>query len=162
MIRLFERSIVPSAIMAAWISAPSQAQDIAAQQAALKDIRETAAEICYTIPLAGEHRDVHLTGEADGQLAGVISRLANLGIKGAGQFNDGEYRGVLREQLAATVKDSSDCKRDVFKLLVDKMLPAPASAGGRQGINAGNIEQRTDERCSPAIVGAGNVDVKCQ
>jgi hypothetical protein len=82
MTRLSKRSIVPLSVMALWISGPSQAQDIAAQQAALKDIRETAADICYTIPLAGEHRDVHLSGGADGQLTGVISRVANLGIKG--------------------------------------------------------------------------------
>jgi hypothetical protein len=151
-------------MMAVSIPGALQAQSIGPQQAALKDIRDTADDICYTIPLAGERRDVHLSGEADAQLAGVISRVANLGIKGAAQFNNEQYRGVLREQLAATVKDSSDCKRDVFKLLVDKMLPSAATPAPpeRASINTGNIEQTTKEKCSPAIVGAGNVDVKCQ
>jgi hypothetical protein len=152
MVRLFKRSIVPLVITGVWISGPSQAQDIAARQAALKDIRETAADICYTIPLTGEHRDVHLSGEADAQLAGVISRVANLGVKGAGQFNNDEYRGVLREQLAATVKDSSDCKRDVFKILVDKMLPSSASAVGQAVSAPGGVAVGGDVKNSPITV----------
>jgi hypothetical protein len=151
-------------LLSVWLSGISHAQNITAQQAALKEIREAAADICYTVPTTGRQSDINLSGEVDAQLAGVISRVANLGIKGAGQLKNQEYQGVLREQLATTLKDSSDCRKDVFKLLVDKMLPSAATpaAPERGSINAGKIEQRTNEKCSPAIVGAGNVDVKCQ
>ena len=150
------------ALLSVWLSGTPQAQDIGAQQAALKDIRETAADICYTIPQRGDQSDLHLSGEVDAKLAGVISRIADLGIKGAGELKNQHYQGVLREQLAATLKESADCKRDVFKILVDKMLPPSASTTGHQGISAADIEQRTEKKCSPAIVGAGSVEIKCQ
>jgi hypothetical protein len=48
------------AALAALISGPLQAQNVSAQQAALRDIQEVAADISYTIWQRGEQSDIHL------------------------------------------------------------------------------------------------------
>lgn len=100
------------------------AQDVAAQQAALKAINETAANICTGVPTEGNGREVDLSGSAQAKLAGVLSKVANLGVDGAAKYQSTQYRGVLQQQLADAIKNSNDCRLTVFSTLVAKLLPS--------------------------------------
>jgi hypothetical protein len=110
-----------------WAAAVTSAgaQDAAQYREALQLIRDTAADICYTIEQKGEQSSTELSGEVDAKLGGVIARVADLGLKGAGELKTEEYQGVLREALAPALKHSADCKQNVFDKLVEKMLPNP-------------------------------------
>src|ERR1700688_3486265 len=59
----------------------------------------------------------------DPKLNGVMAKVADLGIEGTGQLKSKEYQGVLQTELAMTLKESANCRKDVFEKLVDKMLP---------------------------------------
>jgi hypothetical protein len=104
-------------------AAAVSAQDLGAQAAALKVIRETAADICYTVEQQGQRTDTQLTGETKAKLNGAISRIIDLGVEGSAQLKNNEYRGVLQEELSSTLKNSADCRKDVFDKLIQKMLP---------------------------------------
>jgi hypothetical protein len=113
------------------ITASTLAEDLVAQQrVVLKEIRDTAADICYTIQQNGQRDDVRLSGEVEAKLNGIIKKVADLGIKGTGELRAQEYQGVLREELASTLKNSADCRRDVFNKLVEKMLPTGKDHSG--------------------------------
>jgi len=99
------------------------AQDLAQQSSTLKLIRETAAEICYTVQQEGQQNDKELSGKVQAQLNGVISKVVDLNADMAGKLKSQQYKGVLQEQLATTLKQSADCRKDVFDTLVDRMLP---------------------------------------
>jgi hypothetical protein len=70
----------------------------------------------------GSRSNIQLSGEARTELNTAISKVIDLGIKGAGQYESEQYKGVLQDELAATLKSSIDCKLDVFNKLVNKML----------------------------------------
>jgi hypothetical protein len=50
-----------------WVTgvATATAQDLEKQRAALREIRETAADICYTVQQQGQQSDRELSGHAD-------------------------------------------------------------------------------------------------
>jgi hypothetical protein len=111
-------------LLASWISSvsPTLADDFANQQAALEVIKKTASDICYKVEQEGSRSSTQLSGEARAELDNAIARLADLGIKGVGEYKTEQYRGVLQQDLATTLKSSMDCRLDVFNTLVNKML----------------------------------------
>lgn len=117
-----------------WVTgvATATAQDLEKQRAALKEIRETAADVCYTVQQEGQQSDRELSGQVKTKLNGVISKVIDLNADVSGKLGDVQYRGVLQEQLAATLKQSADCKKDVFDRLVLLMLQAPQPPDARQ------------------------------
>jgi hypothetical protein len=121
------RIVISVGVIPIWLAGlvPALAQDFAQQKEALKVIRETAADICYTVRQQGQQSETQLSGEVQAKLNTVIAKVADLGIKGAGELKSKEYQGVLQEQLAATLAHSADCKKDVFDKLVERMLPQP-------------------------------------
>ena len=98
------------------------AQDVNQQQAALKLIHETANELCTTVPIEGGGQNVDLTGSAQAKLTGVISKVVDLGVDGAAKYQSDTYKGVLRQELAAAIKNGNDCRLSVFNTLVPKLL----------------------------------------
>ncbi len=125
---LFRRS---SWVFAAFvITAPLTAQTLQQQTAALKVIRDTAADICQVAPIEQSNQTVDLSGNAKAKLSGAISKVVDIGISGAAKYNVGRSKGVLQKDLASAIKDGNDCKRDVFNRLAPIMVPslAPGSA----------------------------------
>lgn len=100
------------------------AQDLATQKEALKLISETAADICYTVEQNMQKSELSLSGEASAKVKGLVGKIADIGVKGAGQYKSQEAQGVLQEELAKAIKDSSDCRTNVFNKLVERLLPA--------------------------------------
>ena len=78
--------VAPIILIGAIWFAPAAAQDIGTQRAALKEIREAAADICYTVEQRGRKNDAQLTGEVQATLSGAVSKLVDLGVKGSGQY----------------------------------------------------------------------------
>jgi hypothetical protein len=93
----------------------------AAQRAALKEIRETAADICYTVEQRGQKSEAQLTGEVQAKVTGVVAKVADLRVKGSGKISSQEYQGVSQEALAAALTASVNCRERVFYKLVDKI-----------------------------------------
>lgn len=112
-----------------------QAQDPIQQQAALKLIRETAADICATVPVEGVDQNIDLTGAAQAKLAGVVGKVVDLGIDGAAKYQSGTYKGVLRQELATAIKNGNDCRLSVFNALVPKLLSQAATKPNTSLIN---------------------------
>jgi hypothetical protein len=120
-------AIATSAWLAGSASAGAQ-QDVTTQRAVLKEIRETAAAICYTVEQRGQKSEAQLTGEVQAQVTGVIAKAADLGVKGSGHLSSQEYQGVSQDALGAALTASANCRERVFNKLVDKILPPAKGA----------------------------------
>lgn len=92
-------------------------------------IKETADGICYTVQQQGQQNDEKVSGEVDAKLSGLAAKFVGIGMKGSGEVRNQEFQGVLREQLASTLKDSAACRLGVFNTLVDRMLPPSTPVG---------------------------------
>ena len=112
------------------LSGIARADDVVAQANALKLISETATDICSTIEKEGSSQSTELSGNVKAKLGGVISKIADLGVEGAGKFSSAEYRNVLQQDLAKTLQSNADCKLSVFKLLQEKMIGSIVPASG--------------------------------
>ncbi|MHC4269880.1 MAG: phosphopantetheine-binding protein [Planctomycetota bacterium] len=84
---------------------------------ALKVIEDFAKKMCDEIPLEAKSENVELSGKAKAGLSGLLRRLTSLGIEVAGSYQQTEYQGVLQTDLAGILKDSRDCKREIFREL---------------------------------------------
>jgi hypothetical protein len=114
---------------AAKTKAASDAADIAKkplgdQANALKLITDAADRICDLIA-AGSSRGFD-EGQLKAELGGLASRLASAGISSSGKPNEEQYRNVLRQDLAETLRDNSTCKLKVLEIL-SKVSSAPAT-----------------------------------
>lgn len=107
-----------------FLGTSTSAQELAAQKEALMLIRETAADICYTIDPSSRSTEVSLSGEAAAKVNGLVGKIADIGIKGAGEYKSKEAQGVLQGDLAKAIRDSGDCRKGVFDKLVERLLPA--------------------------------------
>jgi hypothetical protein len=107
----------------------AQADDVVTkQEAALRVIRATAADICTTVPTEGSDQGAELSGNAKAKLDGGIGKIVGLGVEGAVKYQQSEYKGVLRADLTKAIQTGNDCKLSVFNTLVSKMLPSPPSS----------------------------------
>ncbi len=100
----------------------ARADDLAAQAAALKVITDAAADLCYTISQESASNQIEISGDVKAKLAGLAAKIAELGIEGAGKYTSVESKGVLQQQLADALAQSSNCRLTVFQLLQEKMI----------------------------------------
>jgi hypothetical protein len=103
----------------------SQAPD---PKATLGLIADTADRICYVIAQNGSVSNLEARGAVSVELKGLASRLAGAGINGSGSITNDEYQGVLRNELATTIRESTACKLKVFDSLQAKLLSVPPAA----------------------------------
>jgi hypothetical protein len=110
-------------------SAVYSADDLALQRA-LGMIEHTADGICGEASTKGEARSSEIRGNVQAQLRGLVSKLAGIGISGLGEITSEEYQNVLREDLAANLRDIRACRLRIFESLKDALLqptaPSPA------------------------------------
>jgi hypothetical protein len=117
------------AAIAMFLSILTQAygDDLDTQQKALNYIADYADRTCSKIPLEGSSKDVRLSAEGRADLNEFLKKFADIGGGASIVSRDIEYQGVLQKQLADSIKDSSNCKLNVLKILREKMLPSPKS-----------------------------------
>lgn len=101
----------------------AKADDLENQQKALNTISNFAEKLCKYPPLAGNESKYELSGEAKAELSKVLKKVADLGVKGAAKYQASDYEGLLQKDLANVVKDSSNCKMEVWRDLKDRLIP---------------------------------------
>jgi hypothetical protein len=107
------------------VSSPSQAQDNATQSKALDEIRRTADTVCDRVEQIGRQDRRAIAGEAGATIDKLLKWFADVGIRLSGDLSREEYQGVPRENLAATLIHSVDCRKDVFDKLKDILIIPP-------------------------------------
>ncbi len=106
------------------INETASASSLEDKEKALKIIGDFAERLCKDIPLEGQGKNIELTGSAKAELNGIIKTLANLGIEGAAKYQDTGYKGVLQKDLAIALKNSADCRLQIWNDLKDKFIPS--------------------------------------
>jgi hypothetical protein len=98
---------------------------------ALSAITKAAEDICATVALEGSSQDLNLSGAVKAKLDGVIAKVVDLGVEGAGQYTSNQFKNVLQKDLSSTLKATADCKQNVLKMLQEKMIPtnSPTTTG---------------------------------
>lgn len=91
-------------------------------EAALKLIADTADRICGIVQTSGNAQSIEVKGEVKGQLSGLASKLAELGIGGAGSIKNDSFVGVVQKDLPKTLDELRQCKLLVFKRLEEKLI----------------------------------------
>lgn len=116
-------------LLLALLSPSVHAIDLATAQQALKIISDFADDFCKTPPLEGGTQGTELSISAKAELSEVLKKVANLGVEVAAKYQTEHYQGLLQKDLVNVLRDSSDCRREVWHDLKDKLLPdkPPAS-----------------------------------
>jgi len=94
---------------------------------ALNMIADFAGRLCKDIPLQGHGDNFELSGSAKAELNGIIKQLANLGIDGAIKYQNIDYEGVLQKDLVNALKDSTNCRLQIWNDLKDKLISSDIS-----------------------------------
>jgi hypothetical protein len=87
-------------------------------------IRSTAVELCDSIKQEGQTSETQLSGDANAKLNGALGKFIDLGIKGSGNLKNSQYNGVLQTELAKTLKEARDCRQEIYRDLVKRLLPS--------------------------------------
>ncbi|AQH05372.1 hypothetical protein A9R05_40855 (plasmid) [Burkholderia sp. KK1] len=126
---------------------PAIGQDLAQQKLALEEIRKTADSICYTVKQEGQSIDNDLNVHIKGKLNTAIAKIIDLDVGAADKLKTNSYKGVVQDQLAATLQHTEDCKKDVFDKLVDLMLkPVQSRKSNKSGhLSSGGIRLALSE-----------------
>jgi hypothetical protein len=90
-------------------------------------ITETADKLCYTVQQEGSQSQVKISGDIDAELSKFLKKLADIGGKVAVEYSKEDYIGLARDQLGQALKNSADCKKDVFDKLYTLYLKPQTS-----------------------------------
>lgn len=93
------------------------ASALTAEQLAL--LEKSATRICQTVPSEGESYSLDVTGEINAEIGNLLKKLAELDIKGSGDFNTSKYSGLLQKDLASLKEKEIGCKERVYIKLID-------------------------------------------
>jgi len=135
-------------------AAPAQSQDWQAQQQALAQIIKTANEICQSAPLEETSQGINLKGDANAKLGGLVGKLADLGIAGAGEYQTNRSMGVLQKDLIIAIQSANGCKLEVFKalevdLLRGRVLNVAPQNNSNPGVVTTSPSVASDRRSAP-------------
>jgi hypothetical protein len=107
------------------ISTFSIADSIENKKEALAIIASTADQICNkNVQQSSQSNELSLSGGANAEIAGLIKKLVDLGIVGAGSYSSKETQGILQNELSGSIKSQSNCKQGIFYALLEKFIPS--------------------------------------
>jgi hypothetical protein len=115
-------SFIISLVLLTFGITSSSADTLESQREALKEIRATANDLCSDINSNVTVSELELSGSAKAKLEGLIGKVVDLGIEGAGKYKGGGYNGPLQEQLAKAIHDRDNCRKHIFDILQEKMI----------------------------------------
>lgn len=127
-IKIFLALTLTSIFCMSNFSKESFATSIEDNEKALNIIADFADRLCKGIPLQGHGGNLELSGRAKAELNGIIKKLANLGIDGAIKYQNTDYEGLLQKDLVTALKDSTNCKLQIWKDLKGKLISANTSS----------------------------------
>lgn len=113
-------------------------QSVEESTEALKVIADFADRLCQTVPLDTRSNNLQLSGNAKAELEGIITKLANLGISGAANYESSSSQNVLQTDLAKVIEESRYCRRQIWDDLKGK-FEIGSSARDRQSGCPGNF-----------------------
>jgi parallel beta-helix repeat protein len=121
-----------SALVVLFLLAAVTESQGADNEQALKQITDAAERLCGTVATTGSANTLKVKGDIRAELNGLVKKLADLGVKGAGEIETTSYEGVVQQELTTALRDVRECKLKVFQLLEDKLiLRNPASVPQR-------------------------------
>ncbi|WP_110968751.1 hypothetical protein [Pseudomonas huaxiensis] len=88
----------------------------------LDAIATFAERICSTPEARGNSQTTELSGAAKAELKGLVKKVVDLGIDGAAKYESKEYEGVLQQDLAPLITNSTKCKESISQKLIDKLV----------------------------------------
>jgi len=118
-------------VLGCLLSANALTQSTSASKEALDVIADFADRLCKSVPLNGHTSSVELSGTAKAELAGVIKKISDLGIEGAGRYQSDSYQSVLQKDLAGLLQDYHKCRIQVWNDLKDKFQIGSHSTSSR-------------------------------
>lgn len=89
---------------------------------ALGEIKEFVKSICPGTKNKGGTESLDVSGKASSKLTGLLNKLADLGIEGAAAYQKKDYEGVLQQDLAGLLSKDIDCRTDITKMLIEKLI----------------------------------------
>lgn len=101
------------------------AKDILEEQGkALDLIVNFSKNLCNSVPIQGERKEVELTAEGKVAVGGLLKKISGIHIESSGKYDEKQtsYKGVLQKELAKILSDSEKCKERITKLLIEKMV----------------------------------------
>jgi hypothetical protein len=119
-------SLAVAAFLQALI-APPRAQAQGLGEAQLIVIANTAERICGVIKDQGSASSAAAKGAVSVELRGLASQIQTTGGQNSGSITSDEYQGLVRDQVGPLMKDLSNCRFEVFKILVFKITPGGTS-----------------------------------
>jgi len=99
-----------------------EALDLHKQQAALNLISDFANKVCTDIPLRGDLSEAQISGEVSTEMQGLLRKLIKAGIEVNASDKKKTYEGVKRGDLLEALRDSRQCKMDIFMQLKGMLL----------------------------------------
>lgn len=115
----------------------------------LQEIADFASKFCGDFWREGEEIKIGISGEAEAQLKGFLSKFVKMGISGDVEFDISKHIGPLRKDLAKELKDIRDCKIILWKDL-NRILISPP-----QGITVNLQHSKRTVEISGALITNG-------
>jgi hypothetical protein len=133
------------------------------QEKALRVIDAFAERLC-SIPLEGKANNFDLSGSAKFELKKFISKLVGLGVEGAARYQSSKWEGMLQKDLASLIAKKIECKKEIWRDLKDKLLPASPKSVKQKNEKAAENKQTLQQppinaRDSNVIVGPVTGDI---
>ena len=89
----------------------------------LKEITETANDLCQTTPLDHTDEGYKLSVEGKAKVNGLLSKVVDVDAGGyAGRHREHETRAVLEKDIVAALQDQNNCRTHVFDALERDLL----------------------------------------
>lgn len=108
------------------------ANELDRQREALNLIGETADRICQTVSSQGSASSTNVQGQVNAQVNGLARKLANIGVTAGAQHSSSSWSGVLAKDLPTALRDSLQCRLQVFNSLKGTLLQPVASGRTQQ------------------------------
>ncbi|MBF0508919.1 MAG: hypothetical protein HQK57_08345 [Deltaproteobacteria bacterium] len=87
----------------------------------LKTIADFADRICGKFSDTGEKTEYVLSGEGKVELNRLLKMLTDAHVEIKSEYQNEKYQGVLQNELAETIKSGTNCRKDIFNSLKDKL-----------------------------------------
>jgi len=98
--------------------------DLAQTERALDLISKFANTMCSSPELRGKSSEVDVNAAAKAEVSKLVKKIADLKIEAGTKFQSTEYQGLLQRDLLEALKDSANCKQNIYNDLKDRVLPS--------------------------------------
>ena len=105
---------------------PSYGQEL--DDEVLRQIFEAADKICDNYWRGGSESASDLSGSAELEIKGILSKIAELDVAGSVGFNSNEYYNVIREQLGSELNSVRECRIHIWDSLEERLTTAKQDA----------------------------------